>query len=66
LANELKSLLESLREISVKRLQKLKEAKKKGFTLKFDDGRDLDALITDEKRAIGNLDRNIERLTQIA
>jgi hypothetical protein len=63
MTNELKTIYEALREISVRRLQTLMGAKKKGYALEFDDGRDLDARIADEKRTIQNLDRNIQKLS---
>ena len=63
MTNELKTVYESLREASVHRLQILLNAKKKGYVLEFDDGRDLDARISEEKAAIQNLDRNIQKLT---
>jgi hypothetical protein len=63
MTNELKTVYESLREASVHRLQILLYAKKKGYVLEFDDGRDLDARISEEKTAIQNLDRNIQKLT---
>ena len=52
MANELKTVYESLRETSVRRLQILLDAKKKGYVLEFNDGRDLDARISEEKTAI--------------
>jgi hypothetical protein len=38
-------------------------AKKKGYALEFDDTRDLDTCIADEKRIIQNLDKNIQKLS---